>query len=280
MKGIAICFATGSKGGKSTGKASKGRKKAIEEAGGSAGGVIVQEETGGNLNGAALINAIKETKDFTELETVLKNRFGENFKISDKVKKMNLESVKEATEGLAEMADKYDVSITSFNPISGSAIMAASEGGKIYFNKKYFDQNKDALNTQFKNTERGWWPPNTGLKSIGIHEMAHQIDYKYGGQIFQKRKGRYIMNDSTEINSKVITSAFEILKAEKKASGVKGVIGIKKTIQSDISEYAKTNNMETIAEAFTDYYTNGKKASNFSRYIVEGYDKYIFGGSK
>ena len=48
-----------------------------------------------------------------------------------------------------------------------------------------------------------------------------------------------------------------------------------KTFQSKISGYAKYNHAETVAEAMSDYYCNGRKASKESKAIQKVVDKYM-----
>ena len=130
--------------------------------------------------------------------------------------------------------------------------------GNIAVNEKFF--NDKAMDDAYKRCiESGFHPSNgnkTTMQAVVSHEIGHGLTAEVG-----KKLG---IND-------LDATATAIVKEARKQTKHKGVV----QMASNISGYATHSNAETIAEAVSDVYCNGKKAKSESRAIVNVMDKYL-----
>ena len=145
--------------------------------------------------------------------------------------------------------DLQDIQIATLKP--GVRVMAYYDAdGNLAVNKAYFDSAKmdavyDICVDQKHHPSRG---SKSGLEATAAHELGHRLTHKVAGDDWNRL--------DKEADSIVI--------AAKKKSGFKSV----NDLRSSVSGYATKNNVEAIAEAFSDVYCNGDKASRGSRAIV------------
>lgn len=136
-------------------------------------------------------------------------------------------------------------------------ILAFYDGAGIVINSNYL--NSDVMtNAMKKSAESGFHPPignKSGMEATVSHELGHAIN----GLAAEKM--------GTDLHS----AAKTIVDRAIKETGHKRGLGL----ASAISGYAKFNDAETIAEAFSDVYCNGKKAAKESIAIKKIVDSYV-----
>ncbi len=126
---------------------------------------------------------------------------------------------------------------------SKAGVLGAYGGDTLYMNEKYV-KNKN-LTAAMKNTN-GFHPSigdKTGAEAVAAHEIGHRL-----GEIASKKAG---------------ISEREIVARAAKKTGIKT-----ENMAGHISKYARSNYGETIAEASSDVFCNGSKASRASRAIM------------
>ena len=111
-----------------------------------------------------------------------------------------------------------------------------------------------------KNLRTGYCVAGTSWEHIGLHEMGHAAE----GYLIRRRQPSLaaIERDWTECitASEIVYQAG--VRLEGPACNLEG-------LRRSLSKYAMTSESETLAEAFCDYYANGKRAQPFSRAIVQ-----------
>lgn len=122
---------------------------------------------------------------------------------------------------------------------SDNSTLGAYGGDTLYMNEKYV---KNAYLTEAMRNTDGFHPGignKTGAEAVASHEIGHRL-----GEVAAKKAG--------------ISERDIVARAAKKA-------GIKtNNMAGHISGYARSNYSETIAEACSDVYCNGSKASKAS----------------
>ena len=146
-----------------------------------------------------------------------------------------------------------DLEVATIRGRQGNSVMAYYDAkGNLAINKNYFNSTKmdDAYDACVKS---GWHPGRgnkTGLEATTAHEMGHRLTHVAG-----ERSGRSGWNlDAT--GASIIQEA-----GRRMGQSVSDV-------RNAISGYGKSNNAEAVAEAFSDWYCNGSKASRASRTVV------------
>ena len=126
------------------------------------------------------------------------------------------------------------------------SVLGGYAGNTLYMNQKYI-KNKN-LTAAMKSAEKSGFHPKLGNKTGAEAVAAHELGHRLGEVASQKAK---------------ISQQDIVARAAKK-------VGIKtENMAGHISKYARSNYLETIAEAFCDVHCNGKKASKASRAIVK-----------
>lgn len=175
-------------------------------------------------------------------------------------------------ETLAVFNDVYNEYGTQVNDIQiaelgkGSNTMAYYDfEDNIAINEKYF--NSKTMNQAYADSVKSGFHPSNGnktpMQAVVAHELGHALTERVGAKLGQAGFGN------------IDKTANSVVKQAMKGSGHK-TIG---SFRSAISGYAKKNNAETIAEAFSDVFCNGKKAKKESRAVVTVIDKYLKGGN-
>lgn len=142
-----------------------------------------------------------------------------------------------------------NLSLATFG--SGSTLGAYGDG-TVYLARK-FAQNQNLTDAMISAGNSGFHPKignKTGAEAVTAHELGH-----YLGERASAKSG---------------ISAREIVDRAGKTIGVKV-----NNVASKISEYARYNYDETIAEAFSDVYCNGNKASKASIAITNEIKKIL-----
>lgn len=129
---------------------------------------------------------------------------------------------------------------------SDPSTLGAYGGNTLYMNEKYI-KNKNLTEAMQESVKSGFHPGlgnKTGAEAVASHEIGHRL-----GEVAAGKAG--------------ITEKDIVARAAKK-TGIKT-----ENMAGHISGYARTNYSETIAEAVSDVYCNGKKASKASKAIVK-----------
>ena len=129
-----------------------------------------------------------------------------------------------------------------------------------------------------KDTVMAYWTPGTGElgfsnKYGSMEKMAKSYEecVKEGFHPSNGNKKNMGSRDFDEIAKKVVRDAKSILNKQAGKTRYRGT----RKIAAGISEYAKSSNAECIAEATSDVYCNGSKASRESKAVVEALKKYL-----
>ena len=174
----------------------------------------------------------------------------------------NQQEVDEVLQTFRDVAEEYgyiidDIKLATLQG-EGATTMAYYDGSNIAVNQSYF--NKARMESAYARcVEEGFHPSQgnkTALQAVASHELGHALTDAVG------KKMTGVKGDT----------ATAILKEAKSQIKFKGNLG---EMAGKISGYAKFNARETIAEAFSDVYCNGKKARSESRAIVDVVNKYL-----
>jgi hypothetical protein len=154
----------------------------------------------------------------------------------------------------------YDMRIATLDKKSQGCMAYYDNKGNLAVNENYFDSKKmnDAYDACVKS---GFHPSRgnkTGLEAVSAHELGHALSEEVG------RKLGYGDWQLDKASNKIIAEA-------KKQGGFGSVDSMRKAI----SGYAKKNNAEAIAEAFSDVYCNGNKAKKASKAVVDVLNSYF-----
>ena len=171
------------------------------------------------------------------------------------------DTVDEALGVFKDVQDKYGFVINDIEMATmekGVNAIAYYDGSNIGWNETFM--NKKTLEASYADCVKQGFHPSAGNKTavqaVASHELGHAITSEVG-----KKMGVYDID----------TASRNILKEAKKQTGSKTMAGMAKKI----SGYATHSPAETIAEAFSDVYCNGKKAKKESTAIVNVVDKYL-----
>lgn len=158
---------------------------------------------------------------------------------------------------LKDIADKYGLNVNdALVATLGGADAWGTQAyydadGNIAINKNFFDT--DIMNKSYdKSVERKWHPGRgnkSGIEATAAHEMGHALNLKIAGSWDKMNRAA----------SRIVA------RATKDAGYGKD----QKSFAKKISGYATSSWKECIAEAFSDVYCNGKKASKESRALVD-----------
>jgi hypothetical protein len=149
-----------------------------------------------------------------------------------------------------------DIHIAKLN--SNSSAIAYYDGANIGWNETFM--SKQSLDRVYADSVKSGFHPSNGKKSpaeaVASHELGHALTDAVGKKIG--------VNNIDATATRIVTEA-------RKQTGHRGVV----QMASKISRYATHSNAEAIAEAFSDVYCNGKKATKESQAIVSVMNKYL-----
>lgn len=127
----------------------------------------------------------------------------------------------------------------------GDGVLGMSDGTTVYLSADYASNSN--MTKAMKDAELSGFHPKlgnrTGAEAVTAHELGHHI--------------------ARQIESRTGVSQEEIVARAGKKLGLR-----KESVAVNISEYARTNYHETIAESFADVYSNGKNASRASKAVI------------
>lgn len=211
-----------------------------------------------------IIRTSKDCKNFKEFQTHIFDKYGAN--VEKTLEVLDLRAILESAAGVEKVLDDFPVARKSFAGFKSkpNGIMSCSLNGEIAYNPKYY-KNYDIVE-KASSPLGGFHPKNTTIMDNGIHECGHILE-----SILIKNNPTY-GNDFQRITawnqckeaSKIVAEACEL--AKKTAEGKEL---LNKTLKQDISGYALQDDSECLAEAMSDYYCNGEKASVLSIMIYK-----------
>lgn len=167
---------------------------------------------------------------------------------------------------LRDVQDQYrvdvsDVQLATIKGKDANVLAYYDAGGNLAVNQSYFDNNKmdEAMDKSYKS---GYHPSRgnkSGLEAVVAHEAGHRLTDVVGERT---GKGQWAVDQTSS----------EIVQNAARKSGHKGGL---ESFRSQVSGYARESNAEAVAEAFTDVYCNGSKASSASKAIVNELNGYF-----
>lgn len=164
---------------------------------------------------------------------------------------------------LKDVYDTYgiqveDAQIATLKGASRSTMAYYDSNGNLAVNKDYFDSAK--MNTAYDACVKSGFHPSrgnkTGLEAVVAHEMGHRLTHAAG------------KSGGAAGNWDLDKTADSIVRTAAKKAGYKNA----PSMAGKISKYAQSNPAEAIAEAYSDVYCNGSKASAASKAIFNELD--------
>ena len=171
------------------------------------------------------------------------------------------QQVSEAMTVLQDMLTDYEKAglntgfmISELKPNSG--VLGYYDGSNIAINQEYFN---DAMNEAYQECVKMGFHPKSGSKSGTEAVLAHEFGHAINDAAARK------------LGLSLDQAATQIVNEARKGTKHRGVV----QMAAAISTYATSSNAETIAEAVSDVYCNGKRATAESRAIVDVLRKYL-----
>lgn len=182
------------------------------------------------------------------------------------MREANQKEVDEVLGVARDVRDQYGVTTTELQVAEiagrqGNRVMAYYDGaGNLAINRTYFDAAKmdEAYDMCVEN---GFHPSRgnkTGLEATTAHELGHRLTDVAGEKAGD---GKWAIDKTSN----------SIVSEAKTRLGANSV----EDVRSAISGYAEQSNAEAIAEAFSDVYCNGNKASRESQTVVNILNEYL-----
>ena len=153
---------------------------------------------------------------------------------------------------------------------------------------KFFDRGKMLAECE-RQVADGYWPENTDISSIVVHELGHQLLNVYAMDQYGLEEAWYITEQNADAYSMYVTDSLAdnqtvAAELEKRAYGLwqeaYGNTGTVEQFRESISLYARglqpdggISYGETFAEAVADVYLNGENAADASRAMVEALEE-------
>lgn len=207
-----------------------------------------------------------------ELKEEMKSRWGiDSMPLSGDFSKIDFKLMKDNVLSADRMMTdlKFENIISKMKilskPTSYMACGPESNGAAIYWCKELMSSAKRAAESYARDVASKWHPKGTTSASIFTHELGHAVewtlcqfetmhDWQDAGELWDKHT----------IAKRIVTEATKRFRKTTKLTGPKA-----KLISDHISDYAKKNDAEAMAEAFADYYANKESASELSKQIVQ-----------
>ena len=216
------------------------------------------------LSNSKVINC----KDFDELANYFHDNY--NIDIEDAVKKLDFESVLDGLTGVDYILKEFPQAAGSLVKIysSSGGFMSTNPAGKIGFNSLYYNDRQDLINRISAASNIGYYVKNASAQTIGSHEAGHILELA----LIQKsvKSGKYSDADfawdhCSEAN-RIVTAAYNSL-FSKAMRGEITTFSSKNGFISQISEYAKVDDSECMAECIHDCFANGDNANILSKEV-------------
>lgn len=162
-----------------------------------------------------------------------------------------------------EMAQTYGVQpnlqVAELKGKAKNGVLAYYDGKNVAVNGTFMDNQK--LETAYKECVNSGYHPSNGGKSAAEAVAAHEYGHAIASQVAKKLG----IGGCNEGSSQILHEAFKEQTKHSKQS----------SFQKAISNYAAKNPAETVAEAISDVYCNGKGAKAESQAIAKVVKKYL-----
>lgn len=153
--------------------------------------------------------------------------------------------------------------IAELKPGASRKVIAYYDGANVALNKKYMDSA--TLDSVYDKCIADGFHPGRGNKSGAEAVAAHELGHRLTDAVAQKM-GIAGIDANHAAATKIVNEA-------RSSTGAKGVV----QMAAKISRYATASNAEAVAEAVSDVFCNGSKATKESRAIVGVIDSYLKG---
>lgn len=167
-------------------------------------------------------------------------------------------TIKNGFPGVMDTVQSVDAVTMGGADATGTLGFWSPSDGRLALNKRYTDVQR--MNEVYdKAVESGYHPTRgikTAVEAVTYHEMGHALTDSLASKM-----GVSSLDQASE---KIVNDAY---KATRGRGGTKAWAG-------KISGYAKESYAECVAEAVSDYYCNGRRASANSRAIMAELRKY------
>lgn len=208
---------------------------------------------------------------------------------SDAIKHLDAKAFRESVAGIQRVMERYPKLRGALDSISLSqsagGLMECSFNGKVIrigFDKDSFSDYKKAhkLNTTVKDGVHydTYHPRSETLDSSAIHEMGHAIEarlileeYPDSGAFTEAMRAT-IWSKGT-IPKEIVGKAVTAVKRSPEGKWPSGLAKTAADLREEVSGYALTNTSETMAEAVSDFFSNGENAAPLSKAIMREIDR-------
>ena len=204
---------------------------------------------------------IKDFKSFSEIKEYYYNK---NIFMSSDIEHLNFKAVQEVSMAINDVLEYYPQIEGTLQSIWAddmeNTIMGVTASGNMILSDYYFKTYERIA--RYSDWRDGFHPKNTGVKSHGYHEMGHIIElYILQNDNIENNYDDWIkFTTAKQIMNDAIKSTNQYTDYKNKSS---------RDITRKISYYATYSPSEAIAEAVSDYFTNGQDSSLLSLAIIE-----------
>ena len=223
-----------------------------------------------NLKNQAL--RLDDVKTMDDLRNYMKEAHPNVRFIDAEMQKLkNVEGVKAAIAGVERVMEDFPEIKGHWSAVGsfkGPGIAGVSHKGELRFNPEYYTKlsHKDFLNKIEGAVNRGHFPKNAyGAEVVGIHEAGHLAAGALRSKMNNDWQSLLINYRDKRLESQIVNRVLDKLVSLPDSI----MLGLgRDDFETSISGYATESVAETIAEAFNDWYTNGKNAKIYSREII------------
>ena len=200
------------------------------------------------------LKSISQTTDLSSFKKYIKDNYG--FDVGSGFETLHFGSIKDCSEGFEDVLKEFPTVKQYFTAIetTKSGINSMSFGGALKFNPYYYEEDwfvaESSTARYTKDTSK-----HNAVYSNGSHEAGHLLELA----LIKKNNGTSLDWVDCTFGKKVCSEA---LKNAKKQTG--------KTYADliyDVSDYAKADRSECMAECVADYMMNGEDASILSKEV-------------
>ena len=199
---------------------------------------------------------VLKCRNFEELKTYWSDNY--NVKIGDELSKLHFETVRQAMGGIEAVIKEFEPAVAHLKEMRllEVGLMSTVRGkGVINFNPEYFSDMNRLLDELNAGAKVGYYHKNMSVLSVGAHEAGHILE----DWLIAKS------GDAKDVSLRIVPRKI-VREAYKHA--IQTVAGKGKTIgelKNQICTHAlKENNSECLADAISDYITNGSNAALIS----------------
>lgn len=208
-------------------------------------------------------DGLSRVNDFDSLSSYLDSRYG--LTLDDSISNLDINTVKSALSGVESVIREYpDVGTLLRSGVTSNIGVMSCTGDKISFNPLYFNESDTLANACKENSAIHHWVRNASPTSIGVHEAAHAAEWALiqANPAYFTNEARGDAWDRCTEASKIVRIACNNIRDTEHGRGKTAT-----ELIGGISTYAKSNDSETMAEAFADVFANGDNARPLSKEI-------------